>query len=182
MKPAVLIIALALTASAQTAIQPVAAVVPQQQQQKNPIPRQKILDVEKAFDEKLNATGASDPFDLLGNTRGIYLPGYGVVFTTELSLIRTPGYSPMRQSFSKDDIAKVRKRKLDRLPLLRLAMKDMVTAAGGALATMPANEKIVLAVRLEYLPYEDTNGLPGQIVMSATRAAAVGSAIQVDEQ
>ena len=126
--------------------------------------------------------GGADPFDLLGNTRGIYLAGYGVVFTTELSLIRTPGYSPMRQSFSKDEIAKVRKRKLDRLPVLRLAMKDMITAVGSALAAMPANEKIVLAVRLEYLPYEDTAGLPAQVVMSATRAAAMASAIQVDEQ
>ena len=36
-----------------------------------------------------------DPIDMLGGTRGLYLAGYGTVFTTELSLIVTPGNLPV---------------------------------------------------------------------------------------
>jgi hypothetical protein len=39
----------------------------------------------------------------------------------------------------------------------------------------------VIAVRLLYLPWEDTHGLPAQIVMKGDRRAAAGS-VQMEEQ
>ncbi len=39
-------------------------------------------------------------FDLLGTTRGVYLEGYGVVFSAELDLIVTPNLNPFHQSFT----------------------------------------------------------------------------------
>ena len=39
-----------------------------------------------------------------------------------------------------------------------------------------------VAVRFLYLPWENTAGLPAQLVMSATRTGAAEGAIKVDEQ
>jgi hypothetical protein len=47
---------------------------------------------------------------------------------------------------------------------------------------LPPNEKVVVAVRLFYMDWEDKNGLPNQIVMTADRASAVAGKIETDEQ
>jgi hypothetical protein len=52
--------------------------------------RQVFTDLEKRMDNKVASADSKDPIDLLGLSRGLYLPGYGVVFTTEVSLIVTP--------------------------------------------------------------------------------------------
>lgn len=179
MKPAVLLFTLALCAGAQTAIRPVASVAPAQMK---PIERQSLLKLEQQFDDKVSALGGLDHCLLLGNTRAIHLPGFGVVFTAELDLIQTPGLTPMRPRFSPDELAKIHKRKTDRLPLLYQAMKDTMVAIAAALPTMPAEEKIVLAVRLDYRPYEDTANLPGQVLMTANRAGAAAGDIRVELQ
>lgn len=147
------------------------------------IPRQTFTDLERLFDNKLATIGnTNDPLDLLGATRGLYLDGYGAVFTTELSLIITPTINPFRQQITKEEAVKVHQRKLDRLPLLRKTMRDMVQASASVLGAMPANQQLVVAVRLLYLPWEDTTGLPGQIVMKAERRAALTDDIKTEEQ
>jgi hypothetical protein len=126
--------------------------------------------------------GASDPLDLLGASRGIYLDGYGAVFTAEASLIVTPGLSPFHQEITGPEKEKVRQRKLDRLPLLKQLMRDMWRDSATTLTAMPDNQQVVIAIRLMYLPWEDTRGLPGQIVMKGDRRAAATGAVQVEEQ
>src|SRR5437868_758669 len=83
--------------------------------------------LEKYFNQRVETLfGADDPADLLGNTRGVYLDGYGAVFTTEASLVVTPAPNPFRPPISKELADGVRKRKTDRLPILKAAMKDMM--------------------------------------------------------
>ena len=41
---------------------------------------------------------------------------------------------------------------------------------------------MVVAVRLLYQPWEDTPGLPGQIVMKGDRQSALAGDIQTEEQ
>lgn len=137
------------------------------------IPQGMLANLEKTFDSRLVALDPLDPIDMLGGTRGLYLGGYGTVFTTELSLIVTPGLFPMATSrYTPEFKAKVRERKVTRLPKLEELMKEMVKMTALTLAPMPEDQKIVLAVRLRYLPEEDTTGLPAQIVMSADKKAA----------
>jgi hypothetical protein len=119
--------------------------------------------IEKRFDQRLLNTPANDPSDLLGATRGVYVAGFGGVFTAEVSLVVTPTVNPF---------------------VLREAMKEMVVSAGDALAMIPANEQVVLALRLLYLPWEKTETLPAQIIMRGERASLMRSgkaAIQVEE-
>ena len=147
------------------------------------MPRQTLADVERRLDTKLGSLGgANDPVDLLGASRGIYLDGYGAVFTVEASLIITPGINPFHQTITEPEKEKVHQRKLDRLPALKQLMRDMWRDSATALTAIPDNQQVVIAVRLLYLPWEDTRGLPGEIVMKGDRRAAATGAVQMEEQ
>jgi hypothetical protein len=76
----------------------------------------------------------------------------------------------------------VHQRKLDRLPQLKQLMRDMWRDSATALTSIPDNQQVVIAVRLMYLPWEDTRGLPGEIVVKGVRRAAVTGAVQTEEQ
>jgi hypothetical protein len=144
---------------------------------------QTFTELEQRLDNLLVKTGSpNDPIDLLGATRGLYLDGYGAVFTTELSLIITPTINPFRQQITKEEADRVHQRKLARLPLLKQAMAVMMKTSGMTLVQIPESQQIVLAVRLLYLPYEDTTGLPAQVMMSATRRDALNGDVKAEEQ
>jgi hypothetical protein len=133
----------------------------------------------RGFDRDLRMFAVTDPIDVLGDTRGIYLDGFGAVFTTELSPIYTPGLSPFQPKISDQDKEKVRQRKLARLPVVERLVNSMLQSAAKELAAVPEDQQIVVAVNFVYLPYEDTTGLPGQMVVKASRRAILtGTEIQ----
>ena len=131
--------------------------------------------IARGFDRDLRMFAVTDPIDVLGNTRGVYLDGYGAVFTTELSPVFTPGLSPFQPNISEQDKEKVRQRKLARLPVVERLMNSMLQSAAKDL-TVPDDQQIVVAVQFLYLPYEDSSGLPGQIVVKASRLAILSGA------
>jgi hypothetical protein len=139
--------------------------------------------IERDIDNRLDKIGEPNfPIDLLGATRGVYLDGYGAVFTSEISLMRAPSITPFHQTISKEEMAQVHKKKLERLPALRDSMKEMVKAAARSLFLVPENQQIVVAVRLDYLQWENTSGLPGLILMRADRKSALAGDIHQEEQ
>ena len=140
-----------------------------------------MADLEKQLDDKINAAGGASPMVLLGPARSLYLPGYGAVVTQEVSLVVTPTISPFRQSISPQEVVQVHKQKVDRLPLMRQTMRDMWASTAATLNMVPANEQIVVAVRLLYKSWEDTKGLPGQMVLKGSRGAGL-TGVQMDEQ
>ena len=97
------------------------------------------------------------------------------MFTTELSPVFTPGLSPFQPNISQQDKEKVRQRKLARLPVVERLMNSMLQSAAKDLA-VPDDQQIVVAVNFVYLPYEDTTGLPGQMVVKGTRHAILSGA------
>ena len=170
----------AVASAATPAAAPPATVTPTE---KPRVPRQTLADIERRLDTKLASLGgANDPIDLLGASRGIYLDGYGAVFTVELSPIVTPGLNPFHTVITEPEKEKVRQRKLDRLPMLKELMRDMWRDSATALTAVPDNQQVVIAVRLLYLPWEDTRGLPGEIVMKGDRRAAATGPTQTEEQ
>jgi hypothetical protein len=138
--------------------------------------------LENGFDRKLTGYNINDPIDLLGRTRGIYLNGYGAVFTTEVSLIVTPSINPFHPSMSAAEIAAVHKRKSDRMPVVKQLIKDMAQTAAKALIQIPDDQQVVVAFRLLYLPWEDTSGLPGLLVAKADLRSALAGDIKIEEQ
>jgi len=138
------------------------------------ITRAALVGVEKSCDGRLAYT--ADGFDLLGPTRGVYLEGYGAVFSTELNLVVSPNLSPFRPAFSKLEIARMHERKIQRLPLLKQKMREVLVASAASLENLPPSEQVVLAVSLFHYSWEDYSGLPSQIVMQAERQKLLSNA------
>jgi hypothetical protein len=137
--------------------------------------RAALATVEKACDGRLVAF-APDAFDLLGTTRGVYLEGYGAVFSAELNLIVSPNLNPFHQSFTKIEIARIHNQKVQRLPQLEKRMREMLMASAASLENLPPSEQVVLAVSLFHYSWEDYSGLPSQIVMQAERQKLLSNA------
>jgi len=144
-------------------------------------PRQAIADVEKRLDSKLDQVGGKDRVYILGLTRGLYLQGYGAVFSAELDLIESPRPNPFRQQIGPQEAAAVRQRKLQNLAALRKSLHDLWADAASLLGSIPDTDEIVVAVRLLYQPWEDTSGMPSQIVVKGTRKSNPAS-LQLEEQ
>lgn len=157
-----------------------------------PVNRGLIASVEVAMNKRLEVIAPGE-FFLMGHTHGVYLDGYGCVFTTRVNLADGPAPGPFMQQIPEALRSALHKKKLERLPLLRTAMKEMLVSAAGVMDPVQANEKLVLSVSLVRWPHEDTTGLPAQIVMQAqkktlmgflmagTDKAALDAAIQVRE-
>ena len=139
--------------------------------------------IERDSDGKLEKIGdANFPIDLLGATRGIYLDGYGAVFTSEISLMRSPTVNPFQRTISREQAEQVHQKKAERLNALRAALKDMVQSAARTLFLVPENQQIVFAVRLDYFQWENTSGLPGLVLMRADRKSALAGNVHLEEQ
>jgi tetrahydromethanopterin S-methyltransferase subunit B len=185
-KPACILFALAapILCAAQIRIQPV-TVPPQSIPASAEISQgdlRAIAKLEAGFEDSIKTLDPKDPFVLLGACSGIYVKGYGVVFTTPLDLISTPRVTPFAQVISKAQADRVRESKIAHLPLLKDALRNSLLEAARTLTSLPENETIVVAARLFYLDWENRTNLPSQIVLRATRQAALAGTIQTDNQ
>jgi len=129
--------------------------------------------LQTGFDSDLASFDYNDSIDVIGRTRGVYLSDYGVVFTTELSPIVTPGITPFVQKIPDEMKERVHQRKLERMPVIRRLMTQMMKRAADQLKLLPNDQQIVLVVRLLYLPYENTERLPTQIVMKGDKISVL---------
>jgi hypothetical protein len=147
------------------------------------IPAESIRELERTFNDRLSGlAGVNEPTELMGDTRGFQLEDYGVVFTTELSLVRTPGLMPGRPTIPPEMAARVKVQRLERMPLLKVAMKEMMRTMAVEFSQIPAGHKLVLVVRLYYGAWEDTTGMKAQVVMRADRAAAAAGKVETEER
>jgi hypothetical protein len=138
-----------------------------------PVARTSIEAAERGLNHDLAALWPQDPFLLLGTARGVYLSGYGTVFTAEVDLAPSPGISPFHQTVTPQDVATHRKMMLERLPKLKTEMQRMLAGVAASLDTQPMAENVVLAVTLTRHPWETRDGIPSQIVMTGERGKLV---------
>jgi hypothetical protein len=133
---------------------------------------QTFRDLEKRFDTRLETLvpNANEPVDVLGPTRGVYVDGCCIVFTTVVNLVRAQELSPFLREIPQQLADQVHQRRMERLPLLEKAMDEMLHAMAMTFIQVPSDQRVVLAVRLYYASWEDTTGMPAQIMMRATRA------------
>ncbi len=139
-----------------------------------PVNRGLISAVEVSMNKRVEALFPGEQYLLLGHTHGVYLEGVGCVFTTRVNLAEGPGLSPFRQSLPESARAALRKKKLERLPMLRTAMREMLVSAAVVMDPVPPTERMVLSVSLLHMPHEDVAGLPVQIVMQAEKKTLLG--------
>ena len=136
-----------------------------------PVALQTLTVLEKDIDGRLATTGEADPCVVLGKTRGLYVTGFGAVFTSYLDLVNSPSIGLFQPTISPEQKALVHERKLAHVALLQNSMRKALVALAqsASLKSMPGTDQIVVGVRLMYRPWEDTSGLPGEIVMRADR-------------
>ena len=140
------------------------------------VSRTSIQQMEQSVDGKVLAIDQNEPGYLLGPTRGVYLDGYGVVFTAEVDLLPSAAPNPFRPAYSKQDILRLKAKKQTRISLLKQKMRDTIIAAAGPLDNLAPDDRIALAVTIPYYSWEDGTGLPRQIVMYAPRSLLVKGA------
>jgi hypothetical protein len=125
--------------------------------------------MEKTFDQRVLRFDLNDPFDLLGSTRGVYLEGYGAVFTAEVNLVASAVITPFRPAPDREQIERLRQKKQERVALLKKHMREMLLNLAASLEAVPPSEQIALGVSVFYFSWEDRSGLPSQILMQARR-------------
>ncbi len=164
-----------------------ALLAPAAQPQRARVTRAALAPIESSFDARIGNPTQPDPFDLLGNTRGVYLEGYGAVFTAEANLIVLP-LSPFRPALTKEEIANVHRRKLAKLEILKKTLRDLMVSSAASLGGVPPDERIAVSVTLFYYSWEQRSGLPSQVVMQAPKSAlikgagpALDAALKVEE-
>ena len=149
------------------------------------IPATSIRELERFFNYRLSGLvkDVDNPAELMGDTRGVQIEDFGVVFTAEVSLVLTPAITPFMQKIPPELAARIRQFRVDRLPVLKAAMKEMMRSiATQVSAQVPPSQSVVLAVRLYYGAWEDTTGMPKEVVMRATRANAVAGNVEAEER
>lgn len=136
------------------------------------VSRASILAVEGSVDKTLRAP-LDDPYELLGGTRGTYLEGYGTLFTFEVDLVSTGGImtvGPFGRPMTPEQVAKLRDRKLKKLPELKDSMRSLMADAGSTLEGLPPNERIAMEAILLNGPGEKSiREIPRRIFMSAEK-------------
>lgn len=155
------------------------------------VSRSVLIATEKTMDGRLAQSAADNPFFLLGATRGIYLDGYGAVFTAEVNLVAVPPALQMfRPTFSPQEVAQHKQKKLARIPDLERNMRQAMVETAASLDMIPADQQIVLVAMLSKYAWEDLKGVPLQIMMQAPRGkllemrgneAGLASVIRVTE-
>jgi len=128
--------------------------------------------VERAVDRRFRR--ASDGATAISATRGIYLPGYGIVFSIEVNLEPTANLSPFRRSYSADEIQRLNLRKREGLEPLRRKMRMALVDLGPSLTELAPELQVAFAASLFHFPWEDRTELPSQIVIAAARGALSG--------
>jgi hypothetical protein len=154
------------------------------------VTRAKMANAEKLINTQLASMYPDEPWFLLGPARGVYLDGYGAVFTAEINLATGPTSTPFKLEITKEEIARHRDKKITRLPDLRTMMMKIVGSTSAYLDNLVPSEQFVLGVTLLRYPYEDPKSTPSQIVMQAEhgkladaqkRGAPLDSVVKVTE-
>lgn len=133
--------------------------------------REEMAAVERSMYDKMLKFNVESPADVLGLPRGIYLDGFGAVFTAEFSPLVTPGISPFRPVMTKEQIAQIRAAKEQRMPQVRAMMRQMLVDAASTLDRLGKNEQVVLGFVMFYTKWEDRGRMPRVITMQAEKGA-----------
>ena len=138
------------------------------------VSRTLLATLEKNFDDRIAKLWDDNPIAVLGSTRGVYLAGYGAVFTTEVNMA-IGGGTLMHLQWTQADKDRHRQKKIERLPQLKREMKQtlMDAADSPALDAVSPEEQVYLAVFLWRYPWENAAHIPAQVILQAQKKRLV---------
>jgi hypothetical protein len=132
--------------------------------ERKPPTRAVLREAETRFDSMIQKQWTYDPYVLLGNSRAIYVEGFGVVMTAEINLVTGPTVSPFNPTISKEAATRHRERKLQRLPQLRQLVKSGADTARVWFPELPDGDNLIIGITLLKYAWEDGTGIPSQVV------------------
>lgn len=127
--------------------------------------RTSVAAMEQNLDKQLSGLMPDDPIGLVGLTQGAYITGYGVIFMSEVNLAQSAGITPFHQTITKEEIARIHQKKVERLPKLKQAMQESLLSSSAFLDGLGSDDQIAVAISLFHFNWENVSGLPSQIVM-----------------
>jgi len=129
----------------------------------------------EAFQDIVNQNirgSGSDPFTLLQDAKGSYLPRFGVVFHLEVNLRPLRLITPFdMRPYTEEELRNARQAKLERVRDLKALLSALLLEHGGKLTEVPPDQNVAVIVHLFNLPSEMTEGLPTQVVLETSRRA-----------
>ena len=154
-----------------------AVVASAQSPQSDPAFKRETVVIQAAVDDVVNSTVPG--YALLTRTRSVYLEGFGVVFTLEVSLEepRSPFFSPKTPD-------QIRALVDQRLKTIRGKLIDIVQQKTSTLAALPPAESVAIVMYLVNSNPADLPNLPATIVTSLKKQDALdakGSLITAEE-
>jgi hypothetical protein len=133
--------------------------------------RMAIATIERNLDRRIE-TLFDEPYLLLGGSRGLYLEGTGAVFTAEMALVLSPA-GPFAPKLTREEAERIRRKRLDRLPLLRTAIEDFMVRSAAALPSLPPGERLIVGITLFKKTAEDNTGIPSQLVFEGRKGELI---------
>jgi hypothetical protein len=137
------------------------------------VSRPALMAAEKNFESHIGKLWPDDPVAFWVYPQGMYVNGFGAVFSAQVNLAQGTAITPFHQSVTKDEIVRLHNKKLERMTQFRQAMEDIMLSSAASLDTVPADEQIALGVSFFYWNWEDTTGLPQQLVLRAPKRSLV---------
>src|SRR5580704_9820581 len=102
-----------------------------------------LKSVEASLDDRIKNFWADNPFSITRLTRGLYLDGYGAVFTVDVSPVLSTT-SMMHPTVTKEEVVKAHKVRIERIAQLRQLMPMAVADAAASLDPVPAEDQITI--------------------------------------
>lgn len=130
--------------------------------------RSVIRSAELSLNERLARIFPDTPVAVTGQVRGVYLDGYGAVFTAEMNPV-SDGTSLMHAVLRPDEKTQVLIKKKARIPELKKAMKEALVETAASLDPVPLDEQVVLEVVIDRFLWEDGSGYPAELLVQAPR-------------
>jgi len=146
--------------------------------------------VETSLDDRLKSLWPDNPFTVIRLTRGLYLEGYGAVFTVDVSPVLSTT-SMMHPTVTREEVATAHKVRIERIGQLKQAMRVALADAAASLDPVLPDDSVTLVVFLANHQWEDLSGMPARLtfqgkkktLIDAKRAGstALAQAVQIIE-
>ncbi|MEP6963335.1 MAG: hypothetical protein ABI995_14735 [Acidobacteriota bacterium] len=139
------------------------------------VSRAMLSGTEDVLSEKISRMWPDNPLAMVGPARGVYIPNYGAVISAEVNLVTLQGVSLMSPTPSDADKVAAKKKKLERIPILKNLLRDQMPGIAAMLSSVPATEQIVIAVLLPRYSWEEPSAQPLTVVLQGTKQQLMGA-------
>lgn len=130
--------------------------------------RAEVKAVERLCDKAME-TYAIDTIEQITHARALSIEGYGVLISFEVNLSRVSPLIGLAGGLNKAKKDRIRENKLKRLPEFRQFLEGLLLEAVKPLEHLSPEERLLINVDFDYSDYEDSQGLPDSISLSAKK-------------